>query len=449
MRLNEPMLRVLGPRPTRNAAKQKIWDGYVAALVSDEAAQLLEKYGVSKSIPRLARFLGNAAHESGGFTLIWESGAYSASTIMRIFGVGRHSAGITQSEANRIAALPVRGDGSGPRCEALFERAYGLGNPRKAAELGNDQPGDGWKHRGLGLQQITGKRDQQRYAYQVGCRKEDLGDPINTIHAALLEWDRKGCNALADIKDRDEADRRVRKAINGGYNGMPDVRQRTRKAEKLLAAIMDEEIIEPARPKKSAKAGDRILELGDTGAEVYWLQQQLMIHGYYVGNLDSEFGLETEKQVTAWQLQHGFPATGRISLDDREQMDALNLAPKRTEDAAPKRDITGKDLADRGSRTVGLAQRIKGWIKWLWSGMSVLVGGEAAGLEPIEHVVATGEQVQGLIGRSTALVGTTAPPTWVFVMGGVLLVSGIVYLIAHKFEWFRIEDAQSGAHMGR
>jgi putative chitinase len=198
----------------------------VAALTSEDAAKLFERYEITSKI-RMAHVLANWAHETGGFTIVWESGAYSASRIMQIFGVGRHSARVTDAEARRLAY-------NGPK---LFDRVYGIGNPRKASELGNDRPGDGWKYRGVGIVQITGKRDHHRYAAEIGCPVEDLQKPLVSIHAALLEWDAKGCSKWADQDDYVK----VRRLINGGRNGLADVRQYLAKAKVLL----DQEWPEP------------------------------------------------------------------------------------------------------------------------------------------------------------------------------------------------------------
>lgn len=218
MMLKRETLAALCRRPT-SAAKAKIWNGYVGALTSIEGALLLKRFGVTTKL-RLAHLLAQWAHESGGFTLIWESGDYSASRIVQVFGVGRHSAAVTASEAKSLA-------GNGP---ALFDRVYGLGNPRKAKELGNKKVGDGWRYRGCGIVQLTGRAAHERYAKEIGCSVSELEDPLNSIHGALLEWKEKGCNSAAD---RDDVER-VTKLVNGGRNGLNDRREYLAKAKRLL-----------------------------------------------------------------------------------------------------------------------------------------------------------------------------------------------------------------------
>lgn len=237
MSLERDWLTKLIPRP-HYKSKRAIWDAYIDALTSDECAHLFSRYGITNR-KRLIHVLAQWAHESGGLTLIWESGAYSYNGIKRIFGVGRHSARITDSEARRIAALPVA-----KRTEVLFERAYGLGNPRKAKELGNAEPGDGWKYRGCGIVQITGKGDHVRYARDIGCAVDDLAKPINAIHAALLEWTRKNLNHFADRGDV----RTITKRINGGYNGFADRKRWLAKADKIVPPNWSLAVSRPPAP---------------------------------------------------------------------------------------------------------------------------------------------------------------------------------------------------------
>jgi predicted chitinase len=219
--LTKDVLQKLCPRPA-NAGKAKIWDGYVDALTSPKCAELFATFDITTKL-RLAHVLAQWCHECAGFTLIWESGAYSAKRIVQIFGVGRHSAKVTAAEASRLAY-------NGP---ALFDRVYGLGNPKKAKELGNTKVGDGWKFRGCGIVQLTGRGAHEQYAEEIGCAVSDLEKPINAIHGALLEWREKKCNVAADKDDL----RAVTKKVNGGYNGLADREMYLAKAKRLLNAL--------------------------------------------------------------------------------------------------------------------------------------------------------------------------------------------------------------------
>lgn len=244
------------PRP-KSGAKRAIWDGYADAILSPEGVRLFKQYGCYTPA-RMAMFMGAVVAPETAMTVLRESGAYTAQGILRVFGVGRHSSKITEREALWIASLPVNADGSGPRCDALFERAYGLGiphcchnvhhctKPRQACQarsLGNSEPGDGAKFRGLGLNQATGRDAQEEMADAIGCELEDLPTPIHALQMALMEWDRKGCSEHAD-RGGEQGVINVRKLINGGslriptsrVNGIPEALRAYASARRVITA---------------------------------------------------------------------------------------------------------------------------------------------------------------------------------------------------------------------
>jgi putative chitinase len=178
---------------------------------ADHGARL-EAFGINTP-GRLAHFLAQVLHESGGLTVSRENMRYiSPQRISEIFGVGAHSAAVTPEEAEALA-----GD-----AQALAERVYGEGTQKKAAELGNTQPGDGWSYRGGGLLQTTGRAAYRRYGGRIGVDLEGypdlIVDPRYALLPALHEWADGGCNAMADAEDI----RAITRKINGGYNGLDD-----------------------------------------------------------------------------------------------------------------------------------------------------------------------------------------------------------------------------------
>lgn len=172
---------------------------------------LLAQHGITTPA-RIAHFLAQCAHETGGFTIARESGNYRAERILQIFGAGRHSAAVTPAEAKQL-------EGNGP---ALFERVYGLGNQRKAKELGNTQPGDGWKYRGGGILQTTGRANYRRMGQKCGVDFEGHPEYVTSAQYALVpaltEWTEGNLNAAADADDI----RAITRKINGGFNGLAD-----------------------------------------------------------------------------------------------------------------------------------------------------------------------------------------------------------------------------------
>ncbi len=161
---------------------------------------------------RMAHFLAQALHETGGFRILRENMNYSTKRMLQIFGVGNHSAAVTAAEAATLANRP----------EAIADRVYGLGNPRKALELGNTTPGDGFLYRGNGVLQTTGRGNHKRMG--AACGVDFEGDPGLVTHPdhalkpALIEWTQNNLNVFADKNDI----RTITRKINGGFNGLPE-----------------------------------------------------------------------------------------------------------------------------------------------------------------------------------------------------------------------------------
>ena len=176
-----------------------------------QGAPLFAKHGITTP-QRMAHFLAQAMQETGSFTVLRESMNYRAARIMEIFGVGHHSARITEAEAATLAH-------SEP---ALSERVYGLGNPGKAHELGNTEPGDGFHYRGNGVLQTTGRGNHRRMGQACGLdfegHPEFVSAPEHALKPALQEWTDSNLNVAAD---RDDIVK-ITKVINGGVNGLPE-----------------------------------------------------------------------------------------------------------------------------------------------------------------------------------------------------------------------------------
>lgn len=195
----------------------------------DAGDQLLAQYGITTPL-RVAHFLAQVMHETGGLTIEEESGNYSAARLVEVFGGPRHR--VTSAEANKLAYNP----------EQIFNRVYGIegvNNPRVLArELGNTEPGDGYRYRGRGILQTTGRGNYRRLGKKCGvdfeARPELVLSAEHALKPALAEWNEGKLNAAAD---RDDIVAITRK-INGGLNGLADRRKWLAKLKKV---IKDEE----------------------------------------------------------------------------------------------------------------------------------------------------------------------------------------------------------------
>jgi putative chitinase len=173
-----------------------------------------DKYEINTP-ERVAGFLAQTGHESGGFRFTSEDLHYRAEALTRVWP-SRFPPGIAESYAMQP--------------EKIANRAYAdrMGN-------GNEASGDGWKYRGRGLIQLTGA---DNYAsFSLDADNEALSDPDSVAEPELAAlsagwfWSKNGLNALADAKDIVGMTRR----INGGTNGLDDRQMRYSRLISVLA----------------------------------------------------------------------------------------------------------------------------------------------------------------------------------------------------------------------
>lgn len=102
-------------------------------------------------------------------------------------------------------------------------------------DLGNTEPGDGYKYRGRGLIQTTGRANYKATGDALGVdligQPELLGQPELAARSAAWFWQEHDLNILADSGDM----RQITRRINGGYNGLDDRLALYQEALKALA----------------------------------------------------------------------------------------------------------------------------------------------------------------------------------------------------------------------
>jgi putative chitinase len=235
---------------------------------------------------RMSHFLAQALHETGGFTILRENMKYSAARLIQIFGVNHHSAAVTAFEAEGIANQP----------EAIAERVYGLGNPRKSRELGNTQPGDGFRFRGNGVLQTTGRYNHRRMGEACGLdfenKPEFITDPEHALKPALQEWTQNNLNLSADKNDI----RTITLRINGGLIGLSD---REAWLKKIWPLLKDDS--QPAEPWEAGKEDKKVKAL-QKALNSLGANPALVVDGRY--------GPNTRQAVRAFQIAAGIPADG-------------------------------------------------------------------------------------------------------------------------------------------
>lgn len=175
---------------------------------------LFEKYEVNTP-KRLAMFMSQCSHESGGFKFVKENLNYSAQGLCKVFSkyFTPEKAKICERQPEKIANIVY---------------ANRMGN-------GNESSGDGFRYRGRGYIQLTGKENYTNFAKH--CNKE-LNDSFlkwceseeGAIQSALWFWNKNNLNQYADTDDI----KTCTKKINGGFNGLEDRIKKYEAFKKLL-----------------------------------------------------------------------------------------------------------------------------------------------------------------------------------------------------------------------
>jgi len=182
--------------------------------------ELFPKYRITTA-ERVAGFVTQCAHESSDFRRLEENLNYSAEgllkTFPRYFGPGKQNAAEYARNPQKIANY-----------------VYMDVNRSKAGALGNTQPGDGWRFRGRGIKQLTGRNNYAAFGKTIGMTAEQAAEyvatPKGAIESACWFWGSKNLNIFADRKDIVGLSR----AINGGDIGLADRTARWNRAAIIM-----------------------------------------------------------------------------------------------------------------------------------------------------------------------------------------------------------------------
>lgn len=179
---------------------------------------VLPRYGIADSKVRLAHFFSQVLHESGFMHYDMENLNYSSTALRNVFGKYFP----TREMADAYARNP----------EKIANRVYAnrMGN-------GSESSGDGWKYRGRGLIQLTGKTNYRAFAAWMSDERivddPDLVASEYAVHSAVFYWDKNNLNRIAD---RDDVEA-LTKRINGGLNGIAHRKELLNKANGLLSML--------------------------------------------------------------------------------------------------------------------------------------------------------------------------------------------------------------------
>ena len=179
--------------------------GTIPNVVLAEIPLVIQKFEINTDL-RLCHFLSQCAHESGGFKHTVENLNYSTKGLLATFPRYFKQLGLAEAYARKP--------------EKIASRVYGgrMGN-------GDESTGEGWKYRGRGYIQLTGKNNYTRFdsfADDDIVNNPDLVATKYPLLSAAWFFGTNGLNKLADKGATEDTIKSLTKRINGGYNGLKD-----------------------------------------------------------------------------------------------------------------------------------------------------------------------------------------------------------------------------------
>ena len=199
---------------TLDKFKKCIGDNPYAEHWYESLCETLPDYDIN-TVPRVAAFLAQTAHESGGYKAIKENLNYKAETLCKVWPRYFPNMDIANQYAHQQ--------------EKIANRAY-------ANRMGNgpEESGDGYKFCGRGLIQLTGKDNYTRYAQATEQTLDEASEHLTTfegcVQSAAWFWEANNLNQFADSGDI----LTMTKRINGGTLGLADRQQHYQHAIQVL-----------------------------------------------------------------------------------------------------------------------------------------------------------------------------------------------------------------------
>jgi len=267
------------------ASNKKVDDWYEALVA------VMPKYGITTK-RRVAHFISQCAHESGDFRIMEENLNYSAKALNAVFG--RYFGAAPKRNADEYARNQ----------EKIANYVYMDEFRSKGGQMGNTKPGDGFRFRGRGLKQLTGRNNYTAFGKSIGMTAEEAAEyvatPKGAVESACWFWDTNKLNTIADTDDVVK----MTKRINGGDIGLADRQKRYTEAMKVLGNLVNLPVCEEGKDSADILDDIGVLRRGSKGDGVKIMQEALGI------GADGIFGPGTERALKAWQAANGLTADG-------------------------------------------------------------------------------------------------------------------------------------------
>lgn len=200
---------IVGPKTMALMESKEVIDfsilkDHLPEAVYNQIADTAEKFNINSKL-RMAHFLGQCAHESANFKFVSENLNYSAKALKSVFG--KYFPGDLNEQYAR-------------KPEKIASRVYGgrMGN-------GDESTGDGWKYRGRGYIQLTGKNNYTDFGKFINEDVVSNPDSVSEEYAlssAAFFFNKNKLWSICDKGSSEAVVKSLTKRVNGGYHGLED-----------------------------------------------------------------------------------------------------------------------------------------------------------------------------------------------------------------------------------
>tara|TARA_B110000444_G_scaffold254605_1_gene287414 strand:- start:117 stop:944 length:828 start_codon:yes stop_codon:yes gene_type:complete len=239
----------------------------------DAMQRVLPKWDID-TIDRVAGFIAQTSHESAGYSVLTENLNYSAEALDKIFPKYFKRAGRDAKDYHR-------------QPEKIANVIYA-----NRMDNGDTDSGDGWRFRGGGILQLTGRHNYTQFGKAEDKTAEEATEfvrsPIGALASACWFWDTNNINKYCDAQDITG----MTKRINGGTIGLEDRKKHYAHALEVLGGHYT--------PRETYET----VRLGSKGPTVVKLQETLGL------TADGIFGKGTEAKLKGWQSLRGLTPDG-------------------------------------------------------------------------------------------------------------------------------------------
>ncbi|MEL7547369.1 MAG: peptidoglycan-binding protein [Pseudomonadota bacterium] len=301
------LVKLLPGRSGWLSAKGRTRGAYIKAILS--SWDMMHEAGIDNAF-RLSHFFGQGLVETGFLNFRVENLNYSREGLIATFSKYRRDPDLAAQHARKP--------------ELIANTVYG-------GRMGNNRDGDGWKYRGRGFIQLTGRNNYERYAEASGV--DIVGDPDQiandlgkSVEVAVAFWMANNLNPLADENNGSA----ISRGINRG--DAQSTRRANHEDERIMWA---QNCLNLFRGPESVLTHGSLddpglMATGSRGPAVEALQDALNLLGYNAGESDGIFGPATRRALVAFQQETGLETTGLADQPTRDALEQEANDPRRT-----------------------------------------------------------------------------------------------------------------------